>query len=188
METRPHILHLSSALTWRGGEQQIAYLMEQLDLAGCKQSLYAPDGSALATSLSTRFHTITYRKRGGTDVIAALKLSRIARQGDYNLLHCHDAHAHTTAILAVSLFRMRLPIVLYRRVIFEPGSNWLSRYKYNHPAIERIVCVSQAVAEVMKTYTDRLDILRVVPSGVDTEQFDEAPALDIRERMGWPPD
>ena len=186
METRPHILHLSSALTWRGGEQQIAYLMEQLDLAGCKQSLYAPDGSALATILSARFHTITYRKRGGTDVIAALELARIAKQGYYDLLHCHDAHAHTTAILAVSLFRMRLPIVLYRRVIFEPGSSWLSRYKYRHPAIRRVVCVSDAVADVMRDYTHRADIVRVVPSGIDTEQFDQAPRLDIRERMGWP--
>ncbi len=41
------ILHLSSAKSWRGGEQQIAYLVEALQEKDIPQIIYCPSHSAL---------------------------------------------------------------------------------------------------------------------------------------------
>lgn len=40
------VLHLSSERTWRGGEQQIAYLIDELTKAGIKNMIAVREGSA----------------------------------------------------------------------------------------------------------------------------------------------
>ena len=42
-----HVLHLSTNATWRGGEQQVAYLLGELKAKGVQQTVVGRIGSAM---------------------------------------------------------------------------------------------------------------------------------------------
>ena len=144
------VLHISSALSWRGGEQQVAYLMDEIENAGHVQYLYCPKGSELSIHARKKALTFqTYSKRGSIDLLSARRLAKYARTKKVDLIHMHDSHAHNLAILATSLFRLRVPLVLSRRVDFPLKSNFFSNWKYNHSAIKKILCVSKNISKII---------------------------------------
>ncbi|MFK7807781.1 MAG: hypothetical protein AB8F74_08300, partial [Saprospiraceae bacterium] len=58
------ILHVSSAKSWRGGEQQIAYLLEELNSKGISQQVFCPVNVPLAGFCEKNNITYTsYEKR-----------------------------------------------------------------------------------------------------------------------------
>ena len=48
MERSLRILHIDTGAGWRGGQQQVLWLMEALRAGGCEQLLLAPAGSPLS--------------------------------------------------------------------------------------------------------------------------------------------
>jgi glycosyltransferase involved in cell wall biosynthesis len=82
---------------------------------------------------------------------------------------------------------MRAPIVVHRRVDFPIGAGWFSRWKYDHPAVRRIVCVSHAVERVVaKTIRDP-SRLEMIHDGVDPARFACArPDGRLRKALGVP--
>ena len=166
------LLHLSSALSWRGGEQQLAYLVEELSAKGLQQHVLCARGSALAAYChERRWEHSTYRKGFSVNPLAARAVARICRSIGADLVHVHDSHAHTFACLAASLFGNRIPIVLSRRVDFSIGGNALSRWKYDHPQVKKILCVSEAIRQIVLPAIRRPERLAVVHSGIDPERF-----------------
>lgn len=127
-------------------------------------------------------------KKGGLPFGFAKALSRYAKTNRATLLHAHDSHAHTACILATVFYGLQLPIVLSRRVDFKVGKSWFSRYKYNHPLVKRILCVSEAIAAIMAQCIKNPERLQVVYSGVDLAKFPaQAPGL-LRKEFGLLPD
>lgn len=59
-------------------------------------------------------------------------------------------------------------MVLHRRVDFPVSNNLFSRYKYNHPQIRRIICVSDAIKAIMLPAIEDKGKVVTVHSGVDT--------------------
>ena len=56
------VLHFSSALSWRGGEQQVAYLLGELKQLGIQQGVLCAKGSAMADFCKEHnFHFKTYK-------------------------------------------------------------------------------------------------------------------------------
>ncbi len=64
-----------------------------------------------------------------------------------------------------------MPIFVHRRVDFPVGKNRLSSWKYNHPAIHRIICVSDFIKQVISPEIRRPEKLAVVHSGIDLGRF-----------------
>ncbi|MFQ5447696.1 MAG: glycosyltransferase family 4 protein, partial [Saprospiraceae bacterium] len=58
-----------------------------------------------------------------------------------------------------------------RRVDFPAGGHFLSRWKYNHPAVAKIVCVSAFIKNLMAPALRDPGNLAVVHSGRDLEKF-----------------
>lgn len=163
------VLHISSPLTWRGGEQQIAYLYDELESQVTKQYILTPAGSALSDhGNKSGWNILNYRKRGGVDIGLARKIREIEKTIKPDIIHCHDSHAHTGAVIAASMFGMSLPIVVSRRVDFPIGNKWMSRWKYNHRSIARILCVSDEIARIVRpSIKNELIIVETVHSGID---------------------
>lgn len=165
------VIHFSSATTWRGGEQQIVYLVEELDKAGIEQWIFCPTNSALAEYCL--FHNLphfTYHKLFSTNPLVAFQFNRICQQLAIDIAHIHDAHSHTYAYMSAVMGNQTF-LVLSRRVDFPIRSNWLSKKKYNHPAIKRILCISEKVKEVLKPDIVDTTKLEVVYSGIDLSKF-----------------
>lgn len=165
-----HVLHLSTALTWRGGEQQIAYLHKGLHALAVKQTILCSSKSALmGYSNKYSLHFAHVPKSGSLSWAYAKKIKELVAKEKITLIHVHDSHAHNNAILAATFLGVTPPIVLHRRVDFAVTDNMFSSYKYNHGNIKRIICVSKAISDMMAPAIKDHSKLRVVYSGIDTK-------------------
>ncbi len=166
------VLHISSAKTWRGGEQQLAYLVGEFAAREeVQQRVFCAEGSEMETFCKKQeIPFYTYKKRFSSDPGVALKLSQVCNKTAIELIHCHDAHAHTFAVMAVAFFGLKMPIIVSRRVDFPIGKGLLSRWKYHHSSIRKIVCVSEKIRSIMANDVPP-NQLEVVHSGIDPERF-----------------
>jgi glycosyltransferase involved in cell wall biosynthesis len=184
-----NVLHVSTPQSWRGGEQQLAYLVSHLQKLKVPQSLMVPSQSVMEGYCQKQnLPYCSAPKKGGLPFGFAKALSQYAKANQATLLHAHDSHAHTACILATVFYGLKLPIIVSRRVDFKVGKSWFSRYKYNHPLVKRILCVSEAIKDIMATCIKRPERLQVVYSGVDLGKFPaQAPGL-LRKEFGLSPD
>ncbi|MCB9262316.1 MAG: glycosyltransferase family 4 protein [Flavobacteriales bacterium] len=180
-----NILHLSSPLSWRGGEQQLFYLFNGLKIKGIRQLVFCPENSILATKLADT-DKILFEKKSGFDLNAAKMLKNMCAKNGVNLIHAHDSHSHTTAVLAALLFGNKPDIVLSRRVDFEIGKSWFSHYKYNFKKIKAIVCVSEAIRQIVLPKIKRTEMVKTVHSGVDSSKFFGVKKKNLKQELGIP--
>jgi len=167
------IIHLSSAITWRGGEQQLAYLYEELNSKNIEQIVLCPENSELYKKFKKKGFEklIGYKKISSLNIAFALKLKKICRENKVDLIHVHDAHAHTFAFLSALLFFNKTPVIVSRRVDFPIGRSIFSKIKYNHKSIHKIICVSNAIKNIMHKDIKKADKLITIHSGIDTKRF-----------------
>ena len=99
-------------------------------------------------------------------------------------IHIHDAHAHTLAILSAVFFNNKINIVLSRRVDFPVKKNWMSRFKYNHKLVKKIVCVSDEIKRITAVSIQDKRKLCTVYSGVDLTKFSTTKGTVLRKEFG----
>jgi hypothetical protein len=139
------ILHLDSGHEMRGGQWQVLRLMEGL----CRESIDC-------TLLSPRCSPLWDKARAlHLDVrpLGPWAVHRLSRQAD--LVHAHDARAHTLAAVLAGA-----PLVVARRVAFPIHSRW----KYRHAS--RYAAVSQFVKGILMEGGVPEDKISVVYDGV----------------------
>lgn len=182
------VVHVSSPRTWRGGEQQVVYLAEALRARGVDQRIVCPpDGELAGVCRARGLPVAAAPRRLSVDPWFAGAVARTARAAGAAVVHAHDPHALTASALAASLFGLRPPIVAHRRVDFPVGRGRFARWKYDHPAVRRILCVSRAVADVVRPGVRDPGRLRVIPDGVDPLRFAGArPDGRLRRELGLP--
>jgi len=167
------ILHLSSALTWRGGEQQVYYLINELNKTGIIQYIAMPLDSELHKKLESEqpHHSLwAYKKESGLNIRFALKIKSFCKKHKIDIIHAHDSHAHTAAFIA-ALLGNKTKVIISRRVDFHVGQSFLSRWKYNHKSIFKIICVSDAIKDIMSKVIKHKEKLITIYSGIDTLRF-----------------
>ncbi len=157
------VLHLSSANSWRGGEQQITYLIEGLANLGITNLLFAPKNAPITNfpdGIKVAIHT--YRKLSSFNPIVGFQLKNLAQREGVDLIHIHDSHSHNYFLTATTL-GLQVPAILSRRVDFPPSSKW----KYNHPQIKKIICVSRKIKEIVSEVIENKNKITVIYSGID---------------------
>ena len=187
------MLHLNTERTWRGGEQQTAYLMEGLAARGVPQLLVAQKGGALAERAAAQgLPVVPMRLRGEADLPAVLALASLVRERRLNVVHAHTSHAHTLGSLAAALLGARAPkVIVARRVdfsIFRRSFLGLNSLKYRY-GVDRYVAVSQAIKRVLVADGLPPGRIDVVHSGIDVGRIDAAPDRRdaIRAELSVPP-
>lgn len=185
------ILHVSTPLSWRGGEQQLLYLAQSLREEGQEQVILCSRDSEIARRAESIGLTIqTLPKPGGIDLRYAARLAAITKKYGADLIHVHDAKAHTMAVLAAAFWRNTSPIVLSRRVDYPVKASVFSSWKYKHPSIARYVCVSEAVAQVLLPSIRDPQKIRVVYDGIslDKKLPDVGEVYSLRSGLSIPSD
>lgn len=179
MSEPPAVLHLDAGRIWAGGQNQVRLLMHGLARAGVRQLCLCPRGSGLEARLEQEsLPVVGIPWRGPGDARAILAVARRVRE--YDVVHCHDAHALQIAWLPGRL--ARVPIVASRRVHFRTSAR-----KWNR--VERVLAISETVrASLLEAGVDE-DRIRLVPSGVDPAELASLPRLDppLRQRLALPP-
>lgn len=184
-----HVLHLSSESTWRGGEQQLAYLIEESQHKGIRVAVACRRGSA--------FHDWCVEKavtcfplgfKNGFDVRTALQIRGLTRRHDISVVHSHSGKSQSLAYLALRL-GMKTDVIAHRRVDFPLKDRGPSLAKYNHPKVKAIICVSEVIAEMVREKVVNPDRVTVVYSGVDFSRFSNRSATGfIHRELNWDAD
>lgn len=186
MPKAPYIIHVSTPVSWRGGEQQALYLIRELADRGIGQELITTNGSIFSERAREHCDVILSAKRRVLGFRLAWRIARRVRDlsGEYDVVvHTHDSHGHGAAILAATLFACNAPIVVSRRVDFSVGSSWFSVFKYNHPSVRRILCVSDCVREIVAVHVKDTTKLFTVYDGVSLHIGTSRNGL-LREMIG----
>lgn len=181
-----NVLHVSTPFTWRGGEQQAAYLATALQRLQVNNLVLCPSRSVLAHRLNgTEVEIAPYFSRGFMGLSLARRIAAATRMHPFDVVHTHDSHAHSAAVLAAALFAMEVPVVVSRRVDFPVSDSVFSRWKYNHSSVRKIICVSAAIREMTEPAIRDTSKLCVVHSGIDTSRYsNEVRPAAIRAELG----
>ena len=190
-ETKPSVLHVNDARTWRGGEQQTLYLARGMAGRGLRAELVCRPGSALADRARESGLVVhEVRMRSELDLSAALRIARLARRGAFNILHAHTAHAHALILLARRVFRARCRLVVHRRIEFPVGRHTLGlgRLKYGS-GVDAYVAISNGVKESLVAAGIAPWGIFPVRSCTDPERFAAAePTAELRRELCIPED
>jgi glycosyltransferase involved in cell wall biosynthesis len=165
------VLHLSSEKSWRGGEQQIAYLVLEQRAQGIDVEVAVRKGSSFeAFCQKNNFSYTSLSFASSISIGTALAIKSICRVKKIDLVHMHAAKSHSIGVLSAFLGN-RTPLILSRRVDFVPKNSFFTRWKYNHRAIKKILCVSDKIREIMQAYVNHPGIVATVHSGIDLAKF-----------------
>ena len=183
------ILHISTARSWRGGEQQIAYLIAELAQQNSQQFVVCiKDAPFYHWCLENNIPVKGLKKRSSLDLSFASSLKKFSQKNKVEIWHAHDAHAHGFAVYANAFFGAKTPVIVSRRVDFPVAGSWLSAFKYNHPSVKKILCVSRAIAEIVKAKIKNAAVVEVVHSAIDHSKFTHLQKGKLRSELQLPAD
>lgn len=177
-------LHLSTARSWRGGENQLLLLARGLVERGHGALIVAPKGTPLLeraaeAGLPTRALTI----HGELDAPGMWRLARLLREVRPDILHLHDGHAVLPGQVAARV-RSAMGVIAHRRTSFKVRGRW----KYTG-RVDRVIAISSAVRECLLAAGVPEQRTAVVYSGLEFPEplaRTSAPAQAWRRELGLP--
>ncbi|PYR56156.1 MAG: hypothetical protein DMF91_22570, partial [Acidobacteria bacterium] len=183
-------LHIDTARTWRGGQNQVLLTVNGLRAIGERAALVAhPDGE-LRRRASEGLELIPIAPRTEMDLSAAFRLSRVIKRLTPDVIHAHDPHGVAMAGLALSLGsggaqQGRAPaLVASRRVDFHLKGNSFSRWKYRQ--VDCFIAASNAIRELLVADGVPAAQTVVVHEGIDVEHVAAAPPVNVHEAFWLP--
>ena len=157
------VLHVDTALSWRGGQNQVLLSARGMAARGHEVRVACRKGGALAERAGAEGLPVSALGfRGDLWPPAVGSLARLLRSFRPDVVQLHDPHAVTAGLLAVGIAHGPA-VVATRRVDF-PLRGPLSRWKYG--ACGRVIAVSRAIAKLLERDGIAPDRLRVVYEGV----------------------
>lgn len=181
-------LHIDTARTWRGGQNQVLVTVLGLRALGHRAMLIAhPDGE-LRRRAAEGTDVLPLAPRLEMDLTAAWRLSRIVRQVRPRIVHAHDPHGVAMAALALSMSTevVKPPLVASRRVDFHMRGNTLSRWKYRQ--VDCFVCASEAIRRMVVADGIPEERTVTVHEGIDLGRVEAAPPARLHEDFWLPHD
>jgi glycosyltransferase involved in cell wall biosynthesis len=182
------IVHIGSEKSWRGGEQQTLELMRGLAELDYRQALVARTASPLArVGHELALPVLEVRWDPFRWIATALQIKAFVEQQAAGVVAVHSSKAHTLALLAVQL-GMQVPLVVHRRVYFHTSKGpqrLITRWKYRHPAVRRIISVSEAIRAslpVPRSSLQHAEHYPVIYSAVQLSAFPRREAAQPRLR------
>jgi glycosyltransferase involved in cell wall biosynthesis len=168
------VLQVSSASAFGGGERHLVDLARGLHARGHEVHAALREGSPLFGRLSflPESNIYTLPLRNALDLGSALKLARVARESEVDIIHAHVARDYVPAAFAARRAHAAR-LVITRHVLFP-----LSRaHRLALSNVARVIAVSEPVAHALRSQKifDE-DKIRVVENSVDLARFDRARA------------
>jgi glycosyltransferase involved in cell wall biosynthesis len=179
-------LHVDTARTWRGGQNQVLLTVTGLRSAGQRAMLVAHPEGELIRRAKEGLDLMGLAPRTEMDVSAGWRLSRVIRRERPDVIHAHDPHAVAMAGLAISMDPRtpRPALVASRRVDFNLKSNSFSRWKYRQ--VDLFVCASEAIRKLIVAGGIEDARTVTVHEGIDIQHVDAAPPVDVHAEFWLP--
>lgn len=165
-----NILHISTATSFRGGEQQVSYLIESLQKYPVNQTLICPKNAPLNTKINKDFCKIINTQKPTSISFSLIKLIKKECLNDINIVHAHDSKAHTAAVLSLINNKFDIKLIVTRRVLFSV-KGFFSKLKYKTKIVNKIICISNAVQDEMKKIVDETKT-KIISSAINIQKFE----------------
>jgi L-malate glycosyltransferase len=185
-------LHVDTARTWRGGQNQVLLTVNGLRSIGQRAALVAhPDGE-LRRRAAEGLDLIPIAPRTEMDLTAAWRLSRVIQRLSPDIVHAHDAHGVAMAALALSMGaastsragRRAPAFVASRRVDFHLRGNSFSRWKQRQ--VDCFIAASDAIREMLVADGVPAERTITVHEGIDVAHVLAAPLVSAHEAFWLP--
>jgi hypothetical protein len=172
-------LHIDTARSWRGGQNQVLLTVLGLRARGHRTVLVAHPEGELARRASEGHDLIRLAPAHEIDFAAGFRLARVIRDLAPDLIHAHDPHAVSMASMALSTIadRQRPLLVIARRVDFHLKRNAFSRWKYKQ--VDAAICSSNAIRGMVIEDGIPDESAFTVHEGVQVDRIEALPASDL---------
>ena len=179
------VLHVSGARSWGGNEQQLIYLIDELDKLGVEQKIFCFTGTPLFEEVKNHpveILAMDYRK---PYTLAYRKFFRnLVEQHKIDVIHLHTSDSVTGYVITDLFKPLEVPTVFAKKGVREKNSI-LSKYKYNYPSIDRIIVISEYVRQNFKKVLKPKNYSKMVTVHNGIKEVDqEEPAFYIRKKLG----
>jgi glycosyltransferase involved in cell wall biosynthesis len=179
-------LHIDTARTWRGGQNQVLLTVLGMRALGHRATLVAHAAGELRQRAKEGLDLVPLAPKTEMDLGAAWRLARLIKQLRPDVIHAHDPHGVAMAALALSMSTelAKPPLVASRRVDFHIKGNALSRWKYRQ--VDCFICASEAIRTMV--IGDGVPAVRVVTvhEGIDLDRVEAAPPAKLHEELWLP--
>ncbi|MDR5590821.1 glycosyltransferase family 4 protein [Christiangramia sp. SM2212] len=150
MKKSLNILHLSAAKNWGGGENHLENLCLELNLIenSIKNVILCVKNGGLHKKLNkTDLLVKTAPMLIKLDLRYVSEILKVCKKHEIDIIHIHDSTALTMAVMATKLSKLP-PFVLSKKTSFPIKDRPQTLYKYNHPQIKKILCVSERTRQI----------------------------------------
>ena len=189
-------LHVDTARTWRGGQNQVLLTVNGLRAIGHRAALVAHPGGELRARAAEGLELIPLAPRTEMDLTAAWRFARVIKRLAPDVIHAHDPHGVAMASLALSFgagsarrgrASGRAPaLVASRRVDFHLRGNSFSRWKYRQ--VDCFIAASEAIRQMLAADGVPAERTVTIHEGIDVDRVAAAPPVNVHEAFWLPHD
>lgn len=166
------LLQITASSVWRGHEQQIVYYYDAFEGQIEHQVLICPTETKLAEIAVTKnynVHTLPLQSEYSRMWIK--KINRVIKEEKIDLILIHNSTAHTLCVISSILTNRKTPMVFFRTLIKDIATNPFRKWKYNYKHLVKLICVSQAVIDVLKPAIKDHSRFSIVGSATNLDDF-----------------
>jgi glycosyltransferase involved in cell wall biosynthesis len=179
-------LHIDTAQTWRGGQNQVLLTVIGLEELGQPAVLVAHESGQLKRRAREGLRFLGFSPKSEFDVHSAWQLARLITEVRPDVVHAHDPMGVALAAMALT---MKVPeprplLVAARRVDFHLKRHAFSKWKYKK--IDLFIAASGVIAAMLVEDGIPRDRISVVHDGVNLPAIDRQPAVDAHAEFWLP--
>lgn len=179
------VLHIDTEYGWRGGQQQVAYLLEEMVKREFSTTLICqPDSKLEKFCLDSGLPCQPIKMLNEFDFFAGFRIAKICKKQNYQILHLHSSHSLAIGLWA-KLFYWKLKLIAVRRVDFHIKKNLFSQFKYKTRLLDKIVCISDGIKNVLLEDNINKDKLVTIHSGISIGKFKkQVSSNELKSKLG----
>jgi len=180
-------VHIDTAQSWRGGQNQVLLTVTGLAEIGHQPVLVAHQDGQLRRRAEEGLRFVGFSPRSEFDVHAGWQLARVFSEMQPEVVHAHDPMAVALTAMALKMgngLANKPLVVASRRVDFHLKRHAFSKWKYRH--VDVFIAASALIAAVLRDDGIAADRIEVVHDGVDVQAIERQDLVDAHAAFWLP--
>ncbi len=179
------VLYTCLSLSWGGMEMYTITSARQLMNKNISVNLLCyPNSKIFREAKEIGVPVINYGAKGYFNPVETIKLSRIIKFGNYNLVHTHASKDLWHLVPALKFANSQIPLFLTKHV-----GSFISKKDFLHKLLYKRVTTAFAISTIIKnnlleTTPLTEEKIEILYDGIDTEIFSPQKAKRVREEFG----